>query len=120
MFLVAVLGPSLVLAWLATRSLKDQEMVMHDQVERRAEDMTATVAQDVNVFMDDVRLFYRQQVDVLVRENRRNPEPTWLQQFDRDICSRWGQVKAGCVIGGDGTVYHASKESQFTGPDFSG
>jgi len=87
-------------------------MVMRDQVERRAEDMTATVAQDVNVFMDDVRLFYRQQVDVLVRENRRNPEPTWLQQFDQDICSRWGQVKAGCVIGGDGTVYHAAKESQ--------
>ena len=112
MFLVAVLGPSLVLAWLATRSLKDQEMVMRDQVERRAENMTATVAQDVNVFMDDVRLFYRQQVDALGKDNRRNPETTWLQEFDQSICSRWGQVKAGCVIGGDGTVYHPARESQ--------
>ena len=60
LFIVAILGPSLVLAWLATRSLKDQEMVMRDQVQRRAENMTATVSQDVTVFMDDVRLFYRQ------------------------------------------------------------
>ena len=30
-FLVAVLGPSLVLAWLAMRSLSDQEIVVHSQ-----------------------------------------------------------------------------------------
>lgn len=112
LFLVAVLGPSLVLAWLATRSLKDQEMVMRDQIERRAEDMTATVAQDVNLFMDDVRLFYRQQVDDLVKENRKSPDTTWLKNFDQSIRSRWGQVKVGTVIGGDGLAYFPSSKTQ--------
>lgn len=112
LFIVAVLGPSLVLAWLATRSLKDQEMVMRDQVERRAEGMTATVAQDVNVFMDDVRLFYRQQVDALVKENHGNFKTNWLQDFDQSIRSRWGQVKVGTVIDGDGKVYAPLAKSQ--------
>ncbi len=112
LFIVAVLGPSLVLAWLATRSLADQEMVMRDQIERRAEDMTATVAQDVNVFMDDVRLFYRQQVDILVDENHSNPNTTWMKEFDQNIRSRWGQVKVACVIGEGGKLYQPDSKSQ--------
>ncbi|MFK5922853.1 MAG: HAMP domain-containing sensor histidine kinase [Verrucomicrobiota bacterium] len=112
LFIVAVLGPSLVLAWLAVRSLADQEMVMRDQVERRAQDMTTTVAQDVNVFMDDVRLFYRQQVDDLVRQNDNRSDTTWLQGFDQSIRSRWGQVKVGCVIAEGGKLYSPESKSQ--------
>ncbi len=112
LFIVAVLGPSLVLAWLAVRSLADQEMVMRDQVERRAQGMTTTVAQDVNVFMDDVRLFYRQQVDDLVRQNDNRLDATWLQGFDQSIRSRWGQVKVGCVITEGGKLYSPESKSQ--------
>ena len=68
-FVVAVLVPTLVLAWLAMRSLRDQEIVANSQRAILHQGSTDALGADLNTFMDDVRVFFRQMVRDLVEEN---------------------------------------------------
>ncbi len=106
-FIVAVLVPTLVLAWLAVRSMRDQEIVINSQralLHQRAAD---ALADDLNTFMDDVRFFFSQLVDDLVIEQGVEP---LSQNFDQVIQNRWTQASFGCVVTDDG---------KFLSPDLS-
>lgn len=106
-FIVAVMVPTLVLAWLAVRSMRDQEIVINSQralLHQRASD---ALAADLNTFMDDVRFFFSQLVDELVVEQGAEP---LSRNFDTVIQDRWKQASFGCVVTDDG---------KFLSPDIS-
>jgi len=100
-FLVAVLGPSLVLAWLAMRSLSDQEIVVHSQRAVLHQGATDALASDLSTFMDDVRVFFGRLVDDLVKEYGAEE---LTQGFDDIVPARWGQASIGCVVTDDGEI----------------
>lgn len=99
-FVIAVLAPAVALAWLATRSLRDQEIVVHSQRALLHQSATDALADDLNFFLDDVRVFYGRLVEELVAELGPDPLAT---DFDEILRSRWSQAEVGAVVteGGD-------------------
>jgi len=47
LFIISVLLPSLVLAWLAFRSLRDQELILHKQRDLLCEGLAISIVKDV-------------------------------------------------------------------------
>lgn len=98
-FVLAVLGPSLVLTWLATRSLRDQEIVVHSQRALLHQGATDALAGDLNTFLGDVRIFYGRLLGDLIIEMG----PDELSgNFDAIIRSRWSQAAIGATVTEDG------------------
>ena len=100
-FIIAVLVPTLVLAWLAMRSLRDQEIVANSQRAILHQSSTEALAADVNTFMDDVRLFYDQMVNDLVDEI--DPEKL-TTEFDRIAPQTWSQCLTAAVVTDKGRI----------------
>ncbi len=98
-FVIAVLGPAVALAWLATRSLRDQEIVVHSQRALLHQGATDALADDLNFFLDDVRVFYGRLVEELVAEVGADPLAT---DFDEILRSRWSQAEVGAAVTEDG------------------
>lgn len=100
-FVVAVLVPTLVLAWLAIRSLRDQEMIANAQRAVLHQSSAEALAADVNTFMIDVRVFYRQLLDKLILEKGSDE---LSMTFDRIAPMRWSQCSAASVVTDDGEI----------------
>ncbi|MDF1816231.1 MAG: HAMP domain-containing sensor histidine kinase [Verrucomicrobiales bacterium] len=100
-FIVAVLVPTLVLAWLAMRSLRDQEIVANSQRAILHQSSTEALAADLNTFLDDVRVFFRQLVNDLVEENGINE---LSQKFDQIAPNAWSQCLVASVVMDDGEI----------------
>ena len=98
-FLVAVLVPTLVLAWLAVRSLRDQELVVNSQRAELHQRASEALAADLNTFMDDVRVFFNQLVDELIQEKGADD---LSKNFDVVVKERWSQAGFGCVVTEEG------------------
>lgn len=98
--LLAVLGPSLLLAVLAVRSLHEQENSVQRQRMLLHQGASDDLAQDVNSFMIEVRRHYQQLFDQLLQEN--GPD-SLAAGFDDLVRARWPQVSLGCVISETGT-----------------
>jgi signal transduction histidine kinase len=98
-FAIAVLGPSLVLTWLATRSLRDQEIVVHSQRALLHQGTTDALAGDLNAFLGDVRHFYGRLLGDLI--NELGPDDL-SGNFDTVIRSRWSQAAIGAAVTDDG------------------
>ncbi|MDF1751601.1 MAG: HAMP domain-containing sensor histidine kinase [Verrucomicrobiales bacterium] len=107
-FVIAVLVPTLVLAWLAMRSLRDQEIVANSQRAILHQSSTEALAADLNTFMDDVRIFYRQLVDDLVTENG---AAKLSVNFDEIVPDRWAQSSVACVVTDDGEILSPSPDT---------
>lgn len=107
-FVIAVLVPTLVLAWLAVRSLRDQELVVNSQRAMLHKGATDALAADLNTFMDDVRVFFGQLIDELLKEKGAED---LSKRFDEILPKAWGQAQFGCVVTDDG---------KFLSPDLSG
>jgi len=94
-FVVAVLVPSVVLAWLAMRSLRDQEIVVQSQLALLHQGRTDSLAADLRVAMDDIRSYFGTLIDELVEEN----DTEFLcTQIDPIVRSRWGQALTAAVV----------------------
>jgi len=94
-FVVAVLVPSMVLAWLAMRSLRDQEIVVQSQLALLHQERTDSLAADLRLAMDDIRSYFGTLVDELVEEN----ETEFLcTEIDPIVRSRWGQALTAAVV----------------------
>ncbi len=100
-FAIAVIVPSLVLAWLAMRSLRDQEIVVHSQSALLHQTATDSLAADLNTFMDDVRLYFSGLVDEMVEEQGAEKLSA---NFDTELKARWGQALVGCVVNDQGQI----------------
>ena len=108
-FVIAVLGPALVLAWLATRSLRDQELVVHSQRALLHQGATDALARDMNLFFDEVRVFYGSLLEQLIGET--GPEAL-AADFDAIIRSRWSQAAVGAALTEDGMWISPSPTSE--------
>ncbi|MCB1229656.1 MAG: HAMP domain-containing histidine kinase [Verrucomicrobiae bacterium] len=98
-FVLAVLVPAVTLAWLATRSLRDQELVVHGQRALLHQSATDDLAADLNRFLDDVRIFYGELLEQLIAEQGADP---LASDFDEMIRQRWSQAEIGAVVSESG------------------
>ncbi len=107
-FAIAVIVPSLVLAWLALSALRDQEIVVQSQRAILHQTATDALASDLNTFMNDVRLYFQGVVGDLVDEKGAENLST---TFDAELKSRWGQALVGCVVTEQGAILSPSADT---------
>ncbi len=105
-FLLSILLPSALLAVLAVRSLRDQELIVNSQRTLLHQSNCDSLADRINLFMNDVRVFYGSLVDELVEENGDDLMP----RFNDILRGKWTQAAAGVVVSGDGTIFAPENE----------
>lgn len=93
--LLAVLGPSLLLAGLAIRAAQEQQASAERQRQVLHQGAVDDLAEDVNAFMTELRRHYLGLFDQLLEEN--GPE-SLVSGFDGLVRGRWSQVSLGCVL----------------------
>jgi signal transduction histidine kinase len=123
-FAVAVILPSLVLAWLAVRSLRDQQFLLERQQSLLDQRATDALAQNITDFLAQRQQEFAAQVENLagagdVREI--------AAQFDDEIRKRWPLAEVGFCVTLSGKILspslNARPESQmfyFDNKDFLG
>ncbi len=94
-FVVAVLVPSLVLAWLAVRSLRDQQFLLERQQALLYQKVTDTLAQNVSS-----QLALRQQEFAFLVESQVTNRDVWRTgaSFDAEIRRRWPLAEVGFCV----------------------
>lgn len=99
-FVVAILLPALILAGLAVRSLRDQELVVSSQRVQLHQTSCDTMVTSVNLFMDDVRGFYGEVLDDLISRSSGDV----LNDYDQLLSEEWSQAAGGAVVSDDGEI----------------
>jgi len=111
-FVIAVIAPSLVLAWLALRSLRDQEVVLERQQTLLYQGVADSVAAKIRAQVDELRGEFQAEVASLLRSTT---EPQSLaNRFDAELRRRWPTADIGFVVALDGDVL---APSMFAGAD---
>ncbi len=105
-FLVAILLPALLLAGLAVRSLRDQELVVSSQRIQLHQTSCDAMVTSVNLFMDDVRGFYGEVLDDLVARTSENV----LTDYDQLLSEEWSQAAGGAVVSDAGEIQSPLRE----------
>jgi signal transduction histidine kinase len=101
MFVVAVLAPSLVLAWLAVRSLRDQQFLLERQQSLLDQHVTDTAAQSIADYLARQQQEFGAQVEDLAA----GPGPQGLAvQFDDRIRERWPLAEVGFCVTAAGKI----------------
>src|SRR5689334_4573501 len=95
LFVVAVLLPSLVLAWLAARSLRDQQFLLERQESLLCQRATDALAQEVSDALAQRQQDFAAQVESLVGD--RDPRGAGVQ-FDNEIRRRWPLAEVGFCV----------------------
>jgi signal transduction histidine kinase len=109
MFVLAVLVPSLVLAWLAVRTLRDQEFLLERQQSLLYQGVTDGLAKDVqNALADDLRLFTAK-VGALLREGETQAV---ARTFDERLRQEWPLAQVGFVVSPTGELLSPSPLSR--------
>lgn len=104
-FLLAVLAPSLVLAWLAIRSARDQHIVVAQQQTLLYQGMADALAQEVRDHMAEQQRQFAQFVEGL----RRDHSPTELAtRFDALCVKGCAAAEVGFTVSSDGNVLSPS------------
>ncbi|MFO1497263.1 MAG: HAMP domain-containing sensor histidine kinase [Verrucomicrobiota bacterium] len=104
-FVVSVLGPSLALAWLAVRSLSNQEIVFERQQTLLYQNVCNGVAKDVMAFIENRKIEFGRQVEALLA--LKNPM-TVARQFDALLVEVWPLAQVGFAVTADGEVVSPS------------
>ncbi len=98
-FVIAVLVPAVALAWLATRSLRDQELIVHSQRALLHQGATDSLAGELNLFLDDIRIFYGDLLEKLIAEKGADE---LARHFDEILREHWSQARLGAVVSENG------------------
>jgi signal transduction histidine kinase len=94
-FILAVIVPSLALAWLAVRSLRDQQLVLERQQSLLCQTVTDAFAKQVNDYLTDVQREFNMLVETLVT----NAEPrTAAADFDERLRTNWPAADVGFAV----------------------
>jgi signal transduction histidine kinase len=102
-FLAAILLPSLVLAWLAVRSARDQQVILEHQQAIISQDVTDALAKKVRDQLDDTRTAFVQETQQLMEKSH---SPLALaRDFNRELRKNWHLAEVGFAVGLDGTIY---------------
>ncbi len=93
-FLLAVFVPSLVLAWLAVRSLRDQQLVLERQQTLLYQGVADSLSKDADLVADREQEFV-QQVDGFLAANKGLASTI---SFDEKLRSAWPMAQIGFVV----------------------
>ena len=100
-FVLAVLAPSLVLAWLAVRSVRDQQFLLERQQTLLYQSVTDTLAQNISDRLSQKQQEFSAQVEALASTN----DLTVLAlQFDNQIRKSWPLADVGFSVLLSGTA----------------
>src|SRR6266498_3857742 len=104
-FALAVIAPSLVLAWLAVRSLRDQEYVVDRQQTLLYQNLAASRASAVAQHLIAAQQMFSYQVENLLKAD--TPRQA-AAKFDAQLRSAWPLAEIGFVVSLDGQVLEPS------------
>jgi signal transduction histidine kinase len=102
--LLAILLPAVLLAGLALRSLRDQELVVESQRTRLLQSGCDGLADRINGFLEDLRVFHDRLVEEIVNEEGTRA----ATDFDALVRERWSQAAAAAVVR-DGSAILSSR-----------
>ena len=94
-FVLAVLAPSLVLAWLAVRSIRSQEFILERQQSLLYQKVTDALAQSISDHLAQQQQDFSAQVENLVATNGARASAL---QFDSQIRRRWPLADVGFSV----------------------
>jgi len=94
-FVLAVLAPSLVLAWLAVRSLRDQQFLLERQQSLLYQHVTDMLSQNISDRLALKQQEFSAEVESLAATNART---TMALQFDNLIRRRWPLAEVGFSV----------------------
>jgi len=100
-FVLAVLAPSLVLAWLAVRSLRDQQFLLERQQSLLYQKVTDTLAQNISDQLAQQQQDFSAHVETLVASNGARASAL---QFDEQIRKDWPLADVGFSVTLSGTA----------------
>src|SRR5262245_46202398 len=101
LFVLAVFVPSLVLAWLAVRSLRDQQFALEHQRTLLYQGAAESIAKDILAHLETRQREFRGVVDKLIANQKpREAAP----DFDARLRQAWPLAEIGFVVGLEGEV----------------
>ncbi|HEY6169116.1 MAG TPA: HAMP domain-containing sensor histidine kinase [Verrucomicrobiae bacterium] len=109
LFAVAVVTPSLVLAWLALRSLHDQQFILERQQSLLCQGIADTLARNVAGVIEERQREFGAQVETLLATNA--PEAV-AAQFDERLRGVWVAARVGFVVSFGGVIYSPSPQAR--------
>ncbi len=110
-FIVAVLLPSMVLAWLAVRSLRHQQLILERQQALLYQGVTDSAAIQVQSMVEQ----HRQDFNAHVEELLKTESPAELAgSFDERIRSRWPMARVGFAVSEGGDILSPHPNSRRT------
>src|SRR6266480_4940268 len=111
-FVLAVFVPSLVLAWLAVRSLRDQQFVLERQQSLLYEGVADSVAREASALLAEHQREFARQIEALLADKK----PIEVaRSFDERLRKDWPLAEVGFAVSLDGTCYAPSQ--LFGGPE---
>src|ERR1700751_5064015 len=109
-FVLAVFVPSLVLAWLAVRSLRDQQMVLERQQSLLYQGVADALAKEADNFMAGQQREFGQRVENLLAN--RPVSSNASTAFDERLRSAWPEAEVGFVVTMNGQLLCPSPVSR--------
>ena len=100
-FVLAVLAPSLVLAWLALRTLRDQQFLLERQQSLLYQGVTDSLATTINDYIAEQQREFNAQVEALT--SGKDPQAVALQ-FDQQLRTNWPLVDVGFCVTMSGSL----------------
>src|SRR6266496_2751845 len=101
--LAAILLPSLVLAWLAMRSARDQQVILEHQQVIIAQDVTDALAKNIQLQLDQARATFISQTQSLLQASS---SPRDLAgDFNQQLRRKWDLAEVGFAVDLNGTIY---------------
>ncbi len=110
-FFASILLPSLVLAWLAVRSVRDQQVVLEHQQAIICQNITDTLATNIQVQMDGVRADFVKTTQDLLSD--KSPQ-ILAQNFNRTLREAWPAAEIGFAVNLNGEIY---SPTPYDGPE---
>jgi signal transduction histidine kinase len=104
-FVLAVFAPSLVLAWLAVRSVRDQQIVVAQQQMLLYQGVADALAKDVISFMNERQREFGQIVESLRRDHSSGD---LANHFDSLLVTAFPSAEVGFTVSADGNVLSPS------------
>lgn len=102
-FLAAILLPSLVLAFLAVRSARDQQVILQHQQAIISQDITDALAKKVQDQVDAARAAFVQQTDQLL-DKTSSPQSLAIN-FNQQLLRSWNLAEVGFSVDLRGMIY---------------
>ena len=102
-FLAAILLPSLVLAFLAVRSARDQQVILQHQQAIISQDITDALAKKVQDQVDATRVAFVQQTDQLLQKAS-SPQSLAIN-FNQQLLRSWNLAEVGFSVDLRGMIY---------------